>query len=135
MLEAFRAWLHRWQEPVVWLPLLFLALVAAYYVLPALDPRAGIDGFGSLFGLGLAAFEAIVAGFLAWLMVESYHHNPRDRDERELIDHAAGIVRSPDPNKPPLGHGPQSWPAVVLFVWPQLLWLAIFFGLLAYFRG
>jgi hypothetical protein len=120
MFETFRTWLSRWQEPVVWLPLLLLSIVVSFYVFPAFDPRTGLDGFGSIFGTQLAAFDAMAAGFLAWLFVEVYHYNPRDADERKLIDQAVHA---------------SSWHAVALFIWPQLLWFAIFCALLLYFRG
>lgn len=119
------SWLSRWQEPVVWLPLSFLALVCAFYAFPAMDPRSGIDGFGSLWGSLLVAFDALLAAFLSWLFLDTYHFTPRDSEERELLDHACGIERSGDDGKR-LGHGPQSWPAAFLYVWHQLLWLALF---------
>ncbi len=131
--KKFRAWLSRWQEPIVWLPLLLALLLGAYYVIPAIDPRSGVDGFGSLWGMLITAIGAVFAAFFAWLFVEAYHLSLRDSDERELLDHACGIERSLEGKR--LGAGPQSWTAVVIYIWNQALWLAVFWLLLQRFVG
>ncbi len=118
------AFLRRWQEPTFWLPAAFVLLVAAYYVLPQIDPRSGIDGFGALFASLLTAFNALLAGFLAWLLRTLYHRELTDADEAELLDHAAGIERGADHAR--IGSGPQSWPALVFLIGDRIAWLALF---------
>lgn len=124
LLARIVAAFKRWQEPLFWLPAALLVLVCAYYVLPQIDPRSGIDGFGGLFAALLTAFNALLAGFLAWLLRALYFLELADPDERELLDHAAGIDRGVD--KCRVGSGPQSWPALVFLIGDRTAWLALF---------
>lgn len=121
MLRAFFA---RWQEPVIWLPTLFAGLIIAYYLLPQIDPRAGIDGFGGLWASGITAFNVALAGFLVWLLRTTYFLELTDADERELIDHGCGIDR--DTAGARAGSGPQSWPALAYLLGDRVLWLGTF---------
>lgn len=123
-MKALIAWLHRWQEPVFWLPAAFLLLVAAYYVLPQIDPRAGIDGFGALWATGVTAFNALVAGFLAWLLRALYFLELTDASEGELLDHAVGMERDGAGRR--IGSGPQSWPALCFLIGDRIAWIVIF---------
>jgi hypothetical protein len=116
--------LKRWQEPVVWLPLLIVLLVIAYQVLPQIDPRAGIDGFGALWASGVTAFNAVLAGFLTWFLRQLYTLELTDADERELIDHAAGIDR--DGTGKRAGAGPATTQALGILALDRAVWLAIF---------
>lgn len=128
---ALQRFVSRWQEPLAWLPAIFATLLIAYYLLPALDPRSGIDGFGGIWGQLVVAFGVMMAGFFTWALRTLYFNEFSDRDERELIDHAAGIERASDGQR--LGHGPQSWPAVYILILDRAAWLATFWLLLSRF--
>lgn len=133
LLATIAAAARRWQEPLFWLPAALLLLVCAYYVLPQIDPRAGIDGFGGLFAALLTAFNALLAGFLAWLLRSLYFLELPDAAERELLDHAAGIDRGSDNRR--VGSGPQSWPALVFLIGDRTAWLALFAILFTALQG
>lgn len=122
--HTLRAFVSRWQEPVFWLPAAFALLIGAYYLLPQIDPRAGIDGFGGLWASGITAFNVVLAGFLAWLLRTLYFRELTDADERELLDHGCGIDRSTDGAR--AGSGPQSWPALAYLIGDRALWLGTF---------
>lgn len=121
----------RWQEPFFWLPAILAVMLAAYYVIPILDPRSGIDGFGPIWGQLLVAVAVILSGFFAWALRMLYSLELSDDDERELIDHACGIDRDSTGRR--LGHGPQSWPAVIILIVDRAQWLAIFWLVLSRF--
>ena len=124
LLHTLRAFFARWQEPIVWLPGAFVLLIGAYYLLPQIDPRAGIDGFGSLWASGVTAFNVLLAGFLAWLLRTTYFRELTDTDERELLDHGCGIDRGTD--GPRAGSGPQSWPALAFLIGDRIVWIGTF---------
>lgn len=124
LLHTLRAFFARWQEPIVWLPGAFVLLIGAYYLLPQIDPRAGIDGFGSLWASGVTAFNVLLAGFLAWLLRTTYFRELTDTDERELLDHGCGIDRGTDGTR--AGSGPQSWPALAFLIGDRIVWIGTF---------
>ncbi len=126
---GIRAFVSRWQEPLFWLPSIFAVVLVAFYLFPALDPRSGVDGLGTIFGQFVVAFGVMLAGFLTWALRTIYSLELTDSDERELIDHAAGIDRTVDGKR--LGHGPQSWPAVIIITLDRAQWVAIFWLLLS----
>ncbi|MFO0293789.1 MAG: hypothetical protein ACK51F_10655 [Rhodospirillales bacterium] len=134
LLHTLRAFFARWQEPIVWLPGAFVLLIGAYYLLPQIDPRAGIDGFGSLWASGVTAFNVLLAGFLAWLLRTTYFRELTDTDERELLDHACGIERADYEDDrarghawpPRIGSGPQSWPALAFLIGDRIVWIGTF---------
>ncbi len=123
LLQFIRAKLDRWQE-LLWLPALFALLVLAYYALPQIDPRAGIDGFGGLWASGVTAFNVVLAGFLAWLLRTLYFRELTDADERELLEHACGMDRGVDGKR--AGSGPQSWPALAYLIGDRIVWIGTF---------
>ena len=45
---GIRAFVSRWQEPLFWLPSIFAVVLVAFYLFPALDPRSGVDGLGTI---------------------------------------------------------------------------------------
>lgn len=118
----------RWQELLVWVPLLVTLLLVAQYLIPYADPRAGIDGWGAVWGILLVTLAALVAGFLAWLLLTTYSLELTDHDERELIDHACGIDRSVNSGRR-VGAGPATWQAVAVLVAKQGTWLLLFYWL------
>lgn len=123
--------LYRWQEPLIWLPCLVAVLTVAYYLIPAIDPRAGVDGWGAVWNMLPVVLAAVAAGFLAWLFKTLYFLELCDKDERELIDHACGIDRSITGER--IGAGPATWHAVAVLLMDRLTWFAIFVLLLSRF--
>lgn len=95
-----------------WLLILLVLAYAAYRIIPAIDPRSGIDGFGDLFAALVLAVKGVMATILAWLCKALYWWEPSDardvrwhdvvehtqpeeqrRFMREAQDHAAAIVK------------------------------------------
>lgn len=124
-------WLGRWQELTIWLPAIIAIMVVASLTLPYVDPRAGVDGWGALWGQLQVVVGVMLAGFLTWLLRTTYQLELRDDDERELIDHAAGIERKASSER--IGWTLQSWPAVAILTLDRLQWLAVFWLLLLRF--
>jgi hypothetical protein len=124
-------WVDRWQELAVWLPAALAIMIVAYLTLPYIDPRAGIDGWGNLWGQMHVAVGVMLAGFFTWLLRRTYTLGLRLQTRRELIDHAAGIER--DQQRKRTGWTLQSWPAVVILALDHLAWLVLFFLLLSRF--
>lgn len=82
----FGEFLHQWQEPVVWVPVLVGLLLFLFYALPRLDPRTGIDGFGDVFHLLIRVLVLAVSAFCAWLFKRTYLRVLDEDVERELFD-------------------------------------------------
>lgn len=131
MIKGILSFFGRWQEPLFWLPTILAALLAAWHVIPILDPRSGIDGFGPIWGQLLVALAVILSGFFTWVLRMLYSLELTDAAERELIDHACGMIRNE--HAVVFGHGPQSWPAVMIFVVDRAQWLGLFWLLLSRF--
>jgi len=74
-----------WQEPLIWLPLLLLLLWLADWLLPQIDPDAGIDGPGFLYGLVQAMIAFAVAGFVAWIAQRTYGVSLSEEREEEVL--------------------------------------------------
>lgn len=73
--------LKRWQDLFVWLPVLLVLTYGAYRVIPAIDPRSGIDGWGDLFAGLIAAVKGVGVTVLAWLCKKLYWWEPSDATE------------------------------------------------------
>lgn len=86
MIRRLFARLSAWQDLIVWLPILVIATYFAYRVIPAIDPRAGIDGWGDLFAALVAAIKGIMATILAWLCKRLYWSEPEQDKERQWHD-------------------------------------------------
>lgn len=81
-----RATLWQWQYVLAWIPLsLFLAWLA-YRAIPYIDPRAGIDGFGTLFNFAVNGFQLIMTIFLVWLFKRTYWFDIPHREETRLYE-------------------------------------------------
>lgn len=76
----------RWQEPLVWLPVAIGALLAARWYLPQLDPSAGVDNIGKMFGLAEFVLTFAVASFTAWLAQVTYGTELSDNQRDMLIE-------------------------------------------------
>lgn len=71
-MNRLKRWLDTWQEAVIWLPVALLITCVAYYLIPYIDPKAGIDGFGGLFNFLMQVVKGIGIFFLAWLTKRTY---------------------------------------------------------------
>jgi hypothetical protein len=87
--RALARWVGRWQEPLVWLPVLLAVLLVAYYAIPRIDPRAGIDGWGALWASGVTVVNAAIAAFVTWLIRCTYFYERDDAADAELEKAAA----------------------------------------------
>ena len=92
------AFLGRWRDLLFWLPAVLVVLTIAYYAIPAIDPRSGIDGFGEVWAALVVAFKAMLAGVIAWLMQHFYFRELRDEDEEFLGWAALGELPEADPS-------------------------------------
>lgn len=78
-----RAWLSRWQEFVIWLPVLCVLAVAGYVLLGAVV-RIGADPLAWLAEVPVMCVWAAVAAATAWLIKRTYLLDLDDAMEREL---------------------------------------------------
>lgn len=127
--QAIATTVLRWQEIIIWLPALVALALAAWYAIPHIDRNAGMDGWGALWSYLIVAIGAVVAGFLAWLITRTYHLDFDDDAERELIDYAAGIDRTPDGVA--IGKGLQSWQATTVWLGHRAFFLVLFWLILS----
>lgn len=128
-LRALRAAVAEWQELIIWLPVAVLLAWIAWRTIPLIDRTAGMDGWGALWGYLVVAIGVMVAGFLAWLVARTYHLDFGDDAERELIDYAAGIDRTPAGDA--FGFGVPSWQATAVWVGHRAFFLALFWIILS----
>lgn len=126
-MDRLGKWLHRYQEILTWLPAILAALLLMQWVIPWIDPRSGLDGWGTLWGMALVALAAAGAGFGAWLFEVTYRLEITDDDERELIDHACGIDRG-DAGKR-IGAGPPTTHALAVLALRETRTLIVFLAL------
>lgn len=105
--RRIKTFCDRWQEPLVWLPVAIGALLAARYYLPQLDPSAGIDGLGVMFGLASFVLTFAVAAFTAWLAQVTYGTEVSD-DQRDML-----IERG-------------NWADLLVLALPWAQWFAVF---------
>ena len=84
-MDRFRKFLHDFQELTGWLPLLVLITLAAFFLLPAIDPRSGIDGLADLFHALINTTKLTMAAFGAWLMQRMYFNDLTREQENDLV--------------------------------------------------
>lgn len=137
IIARLRLFASRWQDVLFWLPTIFGLLIILHEVLPRLDPRSGIEGFGPVWDMMLVALGVTLSGVMAWMIRTVYGWEPQDVDDRELIDHACGIDRANTPDAsgrhPRIGSGPASWQGVAIYCIQRFEWLATFWLLLRCF--
>lgn len=80
-----RGWLSRWQEFVIWLPLLFVLAVVAYVMLGAVA-RIGADPLAWLAEIPVMCAWAAVACATAWLIKRTYLHDIDSAGEKLLFE-------------------------------------------------
>lgn len=83
LFARLRGWVSRWQEFVVWLPVLCVIAVVAYVVLGAVA-RIGADPLAWLAEIPVMCAWAAVACATAWLIKRTYMHD-LDTDAEQLL--------------------------------------------------
>lgn len=82
----FRAWVWQWQEVLFWIPVSFFVAWFAYRAIPYIDPRAGIDGFGTLFNFAVNVLQLVVTFFLTWMFKRTYWFDIPTHEEVRLYE-------------------------------------------------
>lgn len=86
MFKRIARWLHDFQELTGWLPALLVLTLAAFFLLPAIDPRSGIDGLADLFHALVNTVKLTMAAFGAWLLQRLYFRDLSADEETSLQD-------------------------------------------------
>lgn len=84
----------RWQEFIVWLPVLIFLALLGWILLGALDRTIGGDVLAQLLQLPISAAYLATACAAAWLFKRTYLLDLRDDEERQLHDAARAGDRS-----------------------------------------
>lgn len=63
-------------------------LVPLYYLIPQIDPRSGIDGFGSLWNMIVVLIAIDIAALLTWLIFRAVFYDPSEAEEAQLLAQA-----------------------------------------------
>ncbi len=87
-LSAAWSWLSYWRE-VPWTLLALAGVVFGYYLIPQIDPTAGIDGWGDLWATGVAVLKGMVIAFSAWFCKDHFMVDLSSEDETLLMDRAS----------------------------------------------
>ena len=87
-MDRIWSWIRRWQEPVVWLPLVSLLAIGAWLLLGALDPSATVDIIAALVEVPVLTAKAIAALGLAWLARRRFRHR---LDDEQKLAHWEGV--------------------------------------------
>lgn len=111
------AWLKRWQEPVVWLPLIVMLALAAWLVLGALDPGSTVDLIARLIELPITTAYAVAALALTWLARRRQRRKLTAEQEDELWRRVLAGERG----------------ALFVYTLDVVVWLACAFLLLRFF--
>lgn len=78
----------RWQEFIVWLPVLVTLALLGWILLGALDRSIGADVLGQLVQLPIFAAYLATACAGAWLFKRTYLYDLNDSEEQRLHDAA-----------------------------------------------
>lgn len=88
-----------------------IAMYGVYMLVPRIDPRAGVDVWGSFAAMWPDLIAALLAGTVAWALQAAFFNPLLDTEERKLAMQAAEQ---------------RSWPALGVLVLDWLKWLAPF---------
>lgn len=88
-----------------------IAMYGVYIIVPRIDPRSGVDVWGSFAAIWPVLVAALLAGTVAWILQAAFFHPLMDTDEQSLADKAVTI---------------NSWTAVALLVLDYAKWLVPF---------
>lgn len=84
----------RWQEFIVWLPVLIFLALLGWILLGALDRTIGGDVLAQLLQLPISAAYLATACAAAWLFKRTYLFDLHDDEERQLHEAARAGDRS-----------------------------------------
>lgn len=122
----------RWEE-LLWLAGVLALLLVGYYLIPRIDPRSGIDGWGVVWSMLVTMLALFLAGFFAWLCQRLYFRELSDTDEEDLAAIVVGAAGDPalGPDGRPLfiPEEDRHWRgrhALFLLLIDRGLWLAVF---------
>jgi hypothetical protein len=120
--------LSKWQD-YGWLILLLVVAYLAYRIIPAIDPRSGIDGWGDLFAALVQAVKGVMATLLAWLCKNLYWWEPGTAEESRWHDAIEADQKNnwhslTDNTTGPLPGTLSARAALILVVKDRIEWLA-----------
>ena len=92
----FRAWVWQWQELLFWIPIAFMITWIAYRGIPYLDPRAGIDGFGTLFNYASNLLQLVITFFVTWMFKRTYWRDLPVHEETRLYQEMTRDYKASD---------------------------------------
>lgn len=88
-----------------------IAMYGVYMIVPRIDPRSGVDVWGSFAAIWPVLVAALLAGTVAWTLHAAFFHPLLDSDEEKLADRAITL---------------NSWTAVALLALDYAKWLVPF---------
>jgi len=71
-MKRLKEFLHNWQEPLLLLPLFAIGILFLFFLLPAIDPTSGIDGFADAFRIIISIGLCLLVFFLSWMVQKIY---------------------------------------------------------------
>ena len=86
---------------------LLAACALAFWKLPLVDPRSGVDIWGNVAAIPSILLAGVLCGIVAWVIYNTVFRQLRNADEQALIEAAKG----------------GSWQAVAVLVLDWLRWL------------
>jgi hypothetical protein len=114
---GIKAYLVRWQEHFLWLPIVVGIAVASWIVLGALDRTAGTDMLSQLVELPIRSAYAVVALAIAFLVRRRQRHKMTDAQKEDYWHKVTTGWKGP----------------LIVYITDSILWLATFLSLLAFF--
>lgn len=80
--KKLKRFVSDWQDALIWLPVIAVVVYTLYTLIPRIDPRSGIDGFGDLFHASVNILKGVLVTFFAWLSKRVYFFERSDSDLR-----------------------------------------------------
>lgn len=97
--NRLRAAINEWRE-YKWLAVVVALAYLAYHLVPSIDPRAGVDGFGDWANALVQAGKGILAVALAYLCKAHLTTDLSDEQERRLSEQLAAKPDHIDATEP-----------------------------------